>query len=131
MLQLIIVTPKEKVLDAKVREVIVPGHLGYMGFQPGHTPLVSSLTIGRVEYSDISGNWHILIIHGGFVEVRNNVVTILADDVEKPEDIDFEAVRRELREHEEMLQKASEDTFQTISRDLELAKVRSEVAERK
>jgi F-type H+-transporting ATPase subunit epsilon len=130
MLQLNIVTPKEQVLDAKVREVIVPGYLGYMGFQPGHAPLVSSLTIGRVEYSDISGNWHILLIHGGFVEVRNNVVTVLADDVEKPADIDFSSVRRELAEHEARLHKATEEEFETISRDLELAKARSEISDK-
>jgi len=73
-----VVTPERIVLDETVSSVIVPGTLGYLGVLAHHAPLLTTLASGRltVRQADESREYQIV---GGFLEVSNNVATILAD----------------------------------------------------
>lgn len=127
-MQLQIITPKEQVLDIAVQQVTVPGFLGSMGFLPGHRPLVSSLRVGELEYTEASGKEDYMLIHGGFVEVNNDVVTVLADAVELPGEIDLQEVEiGEKRAAELRAEARHEDAI----REEELSVARKRLAERK
>lgn len=76
-----IVTPEKLVLKEDVEEVVVPGVLGEFGVLPGHTTLLSELGAGPLIYTK-SGQSHSMNLTGGFAEVREDQVTILADQVE-------------------------------------------------
>jgi F-type H+-transporting ATPase subunit epsilon len=79
--QLVVATPEKLVVDQQVTDAEVPGKDGYMGILAGHAPLLSALGEGNLTYS--SGNSKsVLKIDGGFVEVFDNKVSVLADNAE-------------------------------------------------
>jgi F-type H+-transporting ATPase subunit epsilon len=86
-LTLELATPTRLVVSAEVDEVVVPGSLGYFGVLPGHAPLLATLGIGEVTYR-IGRDEHHVAVSGGFAEVRNDKVIILADSAETPADVD-------------------------------------------
>jgi len=86
-LTLELATPTRLVVSAEVDEVVAPGSLGYFGVLPGHAPLLAPLGIGEVTYR-IGRDEHHVAVSGGFSEVRNDKVIILADAAETPADID-------------------------------------------
>ena len=86
-LTLELATPTRLVVTAEVDEVVAPGSLGYFGVLPGHAPLLATLGIGEVTYR-IGRDEHHVAVSGGFAEVRNDKVIILADAAEPPGDVD-------------------------------------------
>ena len=86
-LTLELATPTRLVVTAEVDEVVAPGSLGYFGVLPGHAPLLATLGTGEVTYRIGREEYHVAV-SGGFAEVRNDKVIILADIAETPADID-------------------------------------------
>ena len=86
-LTLEIATPMRLVVSEQVDEVVAPGIEGYFGVLPGHAPFLTTLGVGVVTYR-IGRDEHQLAVAGGFAEVRNDKVIILADTAERPEEID-------------------------------------------
>jgi F-type H+-transporting ATPase subunit epsilon len=86
-LTLELATPTRLVVTAEVDEVVAPGSLGYFGVLPGHAPLLATLGTGEVTYRIGREEYHVAV-SGGFAEVRNDKVIILADVAETPADID-------------------------------------------
>lgn len=95
-LELEVVTPARTVLRDKARSVILPGTDGYLGIMPGHRPLVAGLQPGVLHYGEPGKEKARMAIGGGFVEVANDRVTVLADTAELAEEIDTERARRAL-----------------------------------
>jgi len=79
--QLEVATPETLLVDAQVTEAELPGKDGYMGVLPGHAPLLSALGKGTLTYSE-GGAKHVINIDGGFVEVFDNHVRVLAYSAE-------------------------------------------------
>jgi F-type H+-transporting ATPase subunit epsilon len=77
-LSLEIATPDKLLVNEKVSQVEVPGKDGYMGILPGHAALISELAEGIVKYT-AAGKATELKITGGFIEVRDDKVRVLAD----------------------------------------------------
>ena len=86
-LTLEIATPMRLAVAESVDEVVAPGVLGYFGVLPDHAPFLTTLGIGEVMYR-VGRDEHYLAVSGGFAEVRNDKVIILADTAERPEEID-------------------------------------------
>ena len=86
-LTLELATPSRLVVSTEVDEVVVPGSQGYFGVLPGHAPLLATLGIGELSYRIGQEEYHVAVV-GGFAEVRNDKVIILADTAETPADID-------------------------------------------
>lgn len=86
-LTLEIATPMRLVVSETVDEVVAPGIEGYFGVLPGHAPFLTTLGVGIVTYR-IGRDEQQLAVAGGFAEVRNDKVIILADTAERPEEID-------------------------------------------
>jgi len=86
-LTLEIATPTRLVVGEPVDEVVAPGIEGYFGVLPGHAPFLTTLGIGEVTYRTGREEHH-LAVSGGFAEVRNDKVIILADAAERPDEID-------------------------------------------
>ena len=80
-IQLEVVTPERRVLAEPVEMVTVPGLGGELGILPGHTPLISQLQTGVLTYVQ-DGNKSSLNVSGGFVEVRDDHVLVLAETAE-------------------------------------------------
>jgi F-type H+-transporting ATPase subunit epsilon len=86
-LTLELATPTRLLVSAEVDEVVVPGSQGYFGVLPGHAPLLATLGIGELTYRIGREEYHVAVV-GGFAEVRNDKVIVLADSAEMPVDID-------------------------------------------
>jgi F-type H+-transporting ATPase subunit epsilon len=86
-LTLEIATPMRLVVSETVDEVVAPGIEGYFGVLPGHAPFLTTLGVGIVTYRT-GRDEHQLALAGGFAEVRNDKVIILADSAERPDEID-------------------------------------------
>jgi F-type H+-transporting ATPase subunit epsilon len=94
MLKLEIVTPERRVLEETVDAVTIPTQSGEIGILPAHAPLISQLKSGILTYTRGAANER-LMVSGGFVEVANDRVTILADVAETPDEVDANAARAE------------------------------------
>ncbi len=125
-----IVTPERLVFSEEVDEVIVPGSLGEMGFLPGHVPLLSTLQIG--EMSAKSGGKEIhFAISGGFVEIHEDHVILLAETAERSDEIDIERALASKSKAEEILKKiddASVSDFKRAELRMKRALTREHVA---
>lgn len=80
-LQIDIVTPEKQILSQRAEYAEIPGKDGYMGILPGHAPLLSELGDGELSYT-FGGRTERLHISGGYVEVRDDHVRVLADRAE-------------------------------------------------
>lgn len=76
-IRLVVLTPESQLVDELVREITAPGAYGQIGVLPNHAALVTSLQAGTLSYKTDQGE-HRLQIDGGFAEVRDDVMTVLA-----------------------------------------------------
>ena len=124
-LQLEVITPERRVLSESVDMVTVPGLNGELGILPGHTSLISQLKTGVLSFVK-AGATSQLHVSGGFVEISDDRVTVLAEVAERPEEIDA-ARARLAREHVEKQLSAwsgTEEDFEVARAKLERSMVR-------
>ena len=128
-LQLEVVTPERRLLDESVNAVTVPGRGGEIGILPGHAPLISELRTGVLSYNE-DGTTFQLHVSGGFVEVNNDRVSVLAEIAERPEEIDAARARlsRERTEKQLTAWSGSEEDFEKARAKLERSMVRLQLA---
>ncbi|MCL6519695.1 MAG: F0F1 ATP synthase subunit epsilon [Armatimonadetes bacterium] len=98
-----IATPERVVLQVDAVSLVVPGIEGSLGILADHAPLVAELDIGEAVVHQQDGNVMRLAVSGGFIEVRKNIVRILADSAERAEEIDVARAEAAKRRAEERL----------------------------
>ncbi|ERT68475.1 MULTISPECIES: F0F1 ATP synthase subunit epsilon [Cetobacterium] len=103
-----LVTPLSKILSEEVNFVMLRTTEGDMGILPNHSPFVAGLATGEMKVRN-NGQEKFYYVSGGFVEISDNVVTILADEAMDVKDIDLEAARKEAQIAKEKLEKIAED----------------------
>lgn len=87
-LKLEVITPEQIALQDESTSVVVPGVDGKLGILPDHAPLLAGLQPGVITYKTASGTEK-LVVSGGFVEISNNVISVIAPAAEKSSEIDF------------------------------------------
>lgn len=120
--QVDIVTPEHIVYEGEVKMVIARGVEGELGVMPGHTPLVTPLKIGVLRLLKDGGE-QLIAISGGFLEVRPDKVTVLAETAELPEDIDLERAKAAQETAQQRL-----ETIEKTDRDYKITKLALERA---
>lgn len=80
--QLQIITQEKKVFDGRVTSMVVPAATGYLGVLAHHAPLVALLGRGELTIRPTAGDELRVQVSGGFLEVRNNLATLLVDSME-------------------------------------------------
>jgi F-type H+-transporting ATPase subunit epsilon len=95
-----IVTPERRLLSTSADEVVAPAAEGLYGVRPGHSPFLSSLSPGPLTVRE-GGSTQAWFVSGGFVEVQNDTVLVLADQAEPAASIDVESASAALREAEQ------------------------------
>lgn len=128
-LQLEVVTPERRVLSETVDMTTIPGLNGELGILPGHTPLISQLKTGVLSYTK-DGKVFQLHVSGGFIEVRDDHVAVLAEIAERPEEIDAAQARSARERVEKQLSgwTGTEEEMEKARVDLERAQVRVQLA---
>jgi len=98
-----VVSPERVVFSGETTQIITRTIGGVeIAFLPGHTSFLGALTENHTRVWLSDGTIMNLAIHGGFVEVSDNVVTLLSDGAELGSEIDIERARRALERAEEL-----------------------------
>ncbi len=125
-----IVTPERKVLSEMVDIVVAPGELGEFGVLPGHIPFLCKLKVGELRYRVGAAHLHVAIM-GGYAEVLNNQVTILAPAAEAAVEIDVIRARAARERAERRIAEVREKfDFTRAQAALQRAMARLKVSER-
>src|SRR5438132_1738275 len=93
--QCVIVTPERAVLDEPVDFVALPLYDGELGVLPGRAPLIGRLGFGELR-TRTGGAVRRYFVDGGFVQVRDDVVTVLSSRAVPADKIDVVAANEEL-----------------------------------
>jgi F-type H+-transporting ATPase subunit epsilon len=131
-LKLELVTPYKRVLSEEVDEVTAPGSIGEFGVLPGHTSLLTTLKVGALTYKKGNEAFQVAV-NWGYVEVEDNVMTVLVETAEPADQIDVERAKAAQVRAEDALKKlSSEDKeFRIMESALERALIRVQVASKK
>ena len=131
-LKLELVTPYKRVLSDEVDEVTARGSIGEFGVLPAHTSLLTALKVGALTYKKGNETFQVAV-NWGYVEVEDNVMTVLVETAEPADQIDVERAKAALARAEESLKKlSSEDKeFKIMEAALERALIRVQVASKK
>jgi F-type H+-transporting ATPase subunit epsilon len=129
--QLEIVTPEKLVVRDSAEDVQIPGRNGYLGVLPGHAPLITELGAGEISYH-ASGQLHRFSMAWGFAEVLPDRVTVLAETVERADEINVARAQQSLAKAEELLKVAQSEPECALATDkIRRAEVRLEVAQKR
>ena len=112
-LNLELVSPEKLILSKSVDMITVSGTEGDFGVLPGHTALVSSIRPGLLQI-EADKDVEIFFISGGFIEVIEDKVSILATDVISPNDINVAECEDKIKKYNEKIE-ASENEVDTKS----------------
>ena len=129
-----VVTAERELYNGEADSVNVQGSEGRLGILPRHAALLTMLAPGELTIK-LGGAEEPLFVSGGFLEVSNNVVSVLADTAEHAEEIDqarAEEARRRAQERLEQTQDDSERAALNASLERAMARLRvSEVVRRR
>jgi len=122
-----VVTPERELLNQDVEAVVAPGAAGEFGVLPDHIAFLTTLVPGRLIYQS-DGRRQVLAIFGGYAQVADNVMTVLADGAETAAEVDVEAARKAARDAEERLAKLDPDAQEFADATAELGRSAARIA---
>jgi F-type H+-transporting ATPase subunit epsilon len=103
-----LVTPERVVYSDDIDVLTIPTTMGEISILAHHMPIVATIAPGEMRIKK-DGETTYLAISGGFVEVTQQKVTILADAAERSEEIDIERAEKARRHAQEMMEQAKTD----------------------
>jgi len=103
-----VVTPDGPVYEGDVEMVVTKAQSGELGILPGHIPMVAPLQIGAVRLKS-ANHTQLVAVNGGFLEVRPDKVTILAQSAETSDEIDLNRAMEAKRRAEKRLEAKQEN----------------------
>ncbi len=89
--------------DGETNNLVIPTIDGYHGILANHEPMVTAMSPGELRFKNEDGEWRYAAVSEGIVEILPDAVTILADTVERPEDIDIVRAQSEKEHAEDIL----------------------------
>jgi F-type H+-transporting ATPase subunit epsilon len=124
-----IVTAERKLYSGEADAIQAPGSEGQLGILPRHATLLTTLAPGVLSIR-LAGAEETIFVSGGFLEVSNNTVTVLADAAEHAEDIDQARAEEARRRSQERLAQAQSNVERAqLEAALQRAILRLRVAE--
>lgn len=122
-----ILTPDGPLFEGDVTGVQVPGSGGNFLMLFNHAPIVSTLTVGQVIIKKPDNSETVYAVSGGFVEMNDNVMTLLAEKAEEASKIDVEEAKR-LRDEAKARLKDKNSNREAAEKDLAIAKNKLKIA---
>jgi F-type H+-transporting ATPase subunit epsilon len=100
--QLEVATPERLLIQEPVTEAQIPAASGMIGILPNHAPLLGELGTGELSYAGGQGR-RTLVVSGGWVQVLNNEVRVMAERAEHGSEIDVKRAETALKRAQERL----------------------------
>ena len=126
-LRLVVVTHESRLLEATCSSISLPARRGYITILPGHTALISLLAIGELTFQEGSESRSVAMA-GGFFEISDGVVTVLAEAAELADQIDVEQAKSDLEEARASLSNVAGQQLTEARHRIEHAEARLRVA---
>lgn len=123
MLKVSVVTPASRAFEGTCASVTAPGALGQLQILPGHDALLTATTAGLLTLQTENGSEQFLV-GPGFIEVAENVVSVLTNSIDGTDGIDKAAAAADLKEQEGLLTKVCLDTVEAdaIQKRIDMAR---------
>lgn len=115
-LNLNIITPSKIIFSGDVHSVTVPGTDGNFQIFKNHAPIISTLEIGLVKIELPDSSTEFFATGGGTIEVMNNKIILLADSIEKSDEIDPDRARAALNRAKQRLAEKGNDRTIDVAR---------------
>ncbi len=127
--QLSVVTPERAIVkDVPVEAIVLPSEGGQLTLLPGHINFVTTLTHGTFGYK-AQGEWNVAFLSGGFTQVFQGKVSVLAETMDLAQEMDLAAAELDLQELSNKLKGAKVGTSEyaelVVQKDLALSKVKA------
>ena len=107
-----IVASDKDFYSGRGKKIVLPMKDGEICILPRHSDLMIAIVPGEMRFETADGEQRTAIVGGGFAQIINNRVTVLADSVERPEDIDLKrAEEARERAKEQLRQKQSIEEY--------------------
>ncbi len=81
-----IIASSKNLYEGEVLEVYAPATKGQMGILPNHENMISTLEVGEMKVKTKEGI-ETFVLNGGFIEIKNNVIIVLADEAQAAKDL--------------------------------------------
>jgi len=116
-----LLTPNGPLFEGDAVSIKVPGSEGSFEMLHNHAPIVSTLGVGKVIVKKADNTDIIYAVNGGFVEMNNNKVTLLAEEATESGKIDVENAREAIKSAKEKLKEMTSGR-EEVEKELEVAK---------
>ena len=123
-LRLVLVTPETTLLDEPAESLRFPLYDGQIGILPGRAPLVGRLGYGELRIKTTTG-MQSFFVDGGFVQVKHEVVSLLADRAQPAKTLDAKQAENELQV---ALQRRPTNDVEFVEKDKDLMRARRKLA---
>ncbi len=121
-----IVSAEKEIFSGVVEMVVATGELGEVGITPGHAPLLTVLKPGEIRVMLPGGGQDVYYVSGGMLEVQPYYVTVLADAVERADNLDEAAAMAAKARAEEAISNKSADIDYSVAA-VELARAVAQI----
>ena len=121
-LKLEIITPTKVAFVGNVKSLTVPGSLGSFQVLFNHAPLISTFEVGRIKLENEHAETNEFATGGGTIEVKDNVILVLADSLESKEEIDITRAQGALQRAKSRLENRSKEEIDQIRAEAALAR---------
>lgn len=125
----VVVTPEETALEETVDFVALPLYDGELGVSPGHSPFIGRLGYGELRLRT-GGQSKRYYIDSGFVQVKDDQVSVLTNSAVPAAEIDLASARSELEAAQRIVANSPE-SFEKRDRAVVQARAKLRIAERK
>lgn len=102
-MQCVIVSPEEEKFNKEVDYIDAPGISGEFGVLCGHEPFLTTLKIGIVKIRSGESDMQSFLVIGGYFQVEENKVIVIADEIYAKEDVNLEDAKRKADEFKNKL----------------------------
>lgn len=121
-IELEIISFQDVFLRSEIRDLYIPAFLGEAGVKSNHLPYISLIKAGEISYLDLAGIRHYLYCGEGFLEVRDNRITLIIDAIERGEDFKVKELQEKLAASEMRVKSSFQGAITPLELQEELAR---------
>ena len=115
-----IVSAEKEIFSGQVEMVVASGTIGELGFYPGHTPLLTGVKPGPIRLKLEGGEEEIFFASGGYIEVQQTSIIVLADTALRADDLDEAAAQAaQNKAEQELADNRSDIDFGRVQADIQ------------
>ncbi|MGQ7793899.1 F0F1 ATP synthase subunit epsilon [Faunimonas sp. B44] len=119
-----LVSPERLLISEEVAQVVVPGAEGYFTVLRDHAPFMTTMKPGVVEITGTGGEVRRIYVRGGFADVNESGLTVLAEFASRVEDLRPDEIARQIRDAEEDLADFGDDHIRRTAAEKHLNDLR-------